>query len=181
YGTFSIDADGNWSYELNNTHSDVQSLKEGETLTRTITVTSADGTASHDVTITIVGANDGPIAVDDEIFIAEDVVFNSTVDLDANDSDLDGDALSVIEGTFTTTEGGTIVIAADGSYSYTPPLDFNGVDTVEYTVTDGTATDTATLTINVGAENDAPDLVADVDSVDENTTVTADAANGVLS
>ncbi|WP_188740539.1 retention module-containing protein, partial [Shewanella inventionis] len=38
YGTFSIDESGNWSYTLNNSHIDVQSLKEGETLTRTITV-----------------------------------------------------------------------------------------------------------------------------------------------
>ncbi|MCU8010260.1 retention module-containing protein, partial [Shewanella sp. SM87] len=49
YGFFSIDADGNWTYTLNNSHSDVQSLKAGETLTRDITVTSADGTASHTV------------------------------------------------------------------------------------------------------------------------------------
>ncbi|WP_445779215.1 retention module-containing protein, partial [Shewanella sp.] len=58
YGSFSIDENGNWSYTLNNDHIDVQSLKEGETLTRTITVTSADGTATHNVVITIVGAND---------------------------------------------------------------------------------------------------------------------------
>ncbi|MDV5246406.1 VCBS domain-containing protein [Shewanella xiamenensis] len=56
--TFSIDADGNWTYVLNNSHIDVQSLAAGETLTRNITVTSADGTATHTVTITIVGAND---------------------------------------------------------------------------------------------------------------------------
>ncbi|QDO85947.1 hypothetical protein FM037_25170 [Shewanella psychropiezotolerans] len=43
---------------LNNDHADVQSLTDGQTLTRTITVTSADGTASHNVIITIVGAND---------------------------------------------------------------------------------------------------------------------------
>ncbi|WP_185976908.1 VCBS domain-containing protein [Shewanella psychropiezotolerans] len=36
----------------------MQSLTDGQTLTRTITVTSADGTASHNVIITIVGAND---------------------------------------------------------------------------------------------------------------------------
>ncbi|WP_323065796.1 retention module-containing protein, partial [Aeromonas jandaei] len=58
YGHFSIDANGNWSYTLNNSHSDVQSLKAGDTLTRELTVTSADGTASHKVVITIVGAND---------------------------------------------------------------------------------------------------------------------------
>ncbi|WP_188923135.1 Ig-like domain-containing protein, partial [Shewanella gelidii] len=92
----------------------------------------------------------------------------------------DGDALSVIAGTFNTTEGGTIVIAADGSYVYTPPANFNGIDTVVYTVTDGTGTDTATLTIDVGGSNDAPTLVADTGSVDENATLTVDEVNGVL-
>ncbi|EOW9100475.1 VCBS domain-containing protein [Vibrio cholerae] len=64
YGCFSIDAAGNWSYTLNNAHPDVQSLKAGETLTRELTVTSADGSDSHKVLITIVGANEAPIAKD---------------------------------------------------------------------------------------------------------------------
>ncbi|GHY03671.1 RTX toxin [Vibrio cholerae] len=62
YGHFSIDANGNWSYTLNNAHPDVQSLKAGETLTRELTVTSADGSDSHKVVITIVGANEAPVA-----------------------------------------------------------------------------------------------------------------------
>ncbi|MDV5246396.1 VCBS domain-containing protein [Shewanella xiamenensis] len=55
YGTFSIDADGNWTYVLNNSHIDVH-LAAGETLTRNITVTSADGTATH--TVITIDAND---------------------------------------------------------------------------------------------------------------------------
>ena len=45
--------------------------------------------------------------------------------------------LTVVAGTFATTQGGSITIAADGSYTYTPAANFNGVDTVDYTVTDG--------------------------------------------
>ncbi|WP_133126611.1 Ig-like domain-containing protein, partial [Shewanella sp. 10N.286.52.B9] len=101
-------------------------------------------------------ANDGPIAVDDEINVTEDTAFTSTIELDANDLDVDGDDLTVTAGTFTTTQGGTIVIAADGSYTYTPPLNFTGVDTVEYTVSDGSLSDIGLLTINVGEVNDAP-------------------------
>ncbi|WP_198590462.1 Ig-like domain-containing protein, partial [Shewanella sp. 10N.286.52.B9] len=114
------------------------------------------------LTLEVTPINDSPIAVDDVINAQEDTLFTSTVDLDANDTDVDGDNLSVIAGTFTTVQGGTIIIAADGSYTYMPPADLNGVDSYVYTVTDGTDTDTATLTINVGAQNDAPDLVADV-------------------
>jgi VCBS repeat-containing protein len=100
--------------------------------------------------------NDAPVAVDDAITVTEDVPFTSTINLNANDTDLDGDALTVIPGTFTTTAGGTIVIAEDGSYTYTPPLNFNGIDSVEYTVTDGELTDIGLLNITVTAVNDAP-------------------------
>ena len=79
------------------------------------------------------------MAVDDAITATEDTLFTSTVDLDFNDTDLDGDSLSVVAGTFATTQGGSLVLAADGSYTYTPAANFNGIDTVDYTVTDGTA------------------------------------------
>ncbi|NOH85831.1 rTX toxin, partial [Vibrio sp. 03-59-1] len=52
WGTFSIDADGNWTYELNNRHPDVQALDaDSDPVIRTLTVTSADGTP-HDVVVT---------------------------------------------------------------------------------------------------------------------------------
>ena len=58
YGTFSIDANGNWVYSLNNNDPRVQGLGAGE-LTETFTVTTADGTTGT-VTITINGTNDVP-------------------------------------------------------------------------------------------------------------------------
>ena len=61
----------------------------------------------------------------------------------------------VVAGTFATAQGGSIDIAADGSYTYTPAVNFNGSDSVDYTVTDGSLTDIGTLTINVTAVNDA--------------------------
>ncbi|EPU1979970.1 VCBS domain-containing protein, partial [Escherichia coli] len=67
YGRFSIDANGHWSYTLNNGHRDVQSLKAGETLTRELTVTSADGSDSHTVVITITGVNDGAVVAGDDL------------------------------------------------------------------------------------------------------------------
>ncbi|MGL4205567.1 MAG: retention module-containing protein, partial [Aeromonadaceae bacterium] len=59
HGQFSIDKDGNWSYQLNNSDPAVQALLEGERLPNEVfTVQSVDG-ASHQVTITIVGTTDG--------------------------------------------------------------------------------------------------------------------------
>ena len=59
YGKFSIDANGNWKYELNNSDPKVQALGAGEKLTETFTVTTADGTTGT-VTITVNGTNDKP-------------------------------------------------------------------------------------------------------------------------
>jgi VCBS repeat-containing protein len=57
YGTFTMTADGVWTYKLDDANCAVQALDAGHTLTDTFTVTSIDGTAQV-VTITIHGAND---------------------------------------------------------------------------------------------------------------------------
>ncbi|MFY2611206.1 VCBS domain-containing protein, partial [Achromobacter ruhlandii] len=59
YGTFSIDANGNWTFKLDNDAKAVQQLGAKEHLTETFTVTTADGTTGT-VTITINGTNDAP-------------------------------------------------------------------------------------------------------------------------
>lgn len=61
FGTLTIKADGSYTYELDNSNLNVQSLTDGETLTETFTYTLTDGdgdTASADLTITINGKND---------------------------------------------------------------------------------------------------------------------------
>ncbi|MFP5401427.1 MAG: retention module-containing protein, partial [Gammaproteobacteria bacterium] len=129
---------------------------------------------TYTVTIEVTPANDPQVAADDAVTAGEDATLTGTVSLIANDSDVDGDALSAVAGTFTTAQGGTIVIAADGSYTYTPPADFTGTDTVEYTVTDGTLSDTGTLTIEVTRANDAPVAANDNAITDEDTPVDID-------
>ena len=57
HGKFSIDANGNWKYELNNSDPKVQALGAGEKLTETFEVVTADGTKGT-VTITVNGTND---------------------------------------------------------------------------------------------------------------------------
>ena len=120
------------------------------------------GTATGALTITVSAAdNNAPVAVDDTVSsgATEDAVFNSVMSLIANDTDADNDALAATAGTFATDQGGSIVITTNGAYTYTPGPDFNGADTVSYTVVDdGGLSDTGTLTITVGAVNDAPVL-----------------------
>ncbi|MEQ1745940.1 MAG: Ig-like domain-containing protein [Saprospiraceae bacterium] len=76
-------------------------------------------------------------------------------DLLANDYDDAPAGLTATVGTFSTTQGGSITIAADGSFSYNPPRGYEGTDTYQYTLNDGnavagvTATDLGTITFTV--------------------------------
>ncbi|PKO31335.1 MAG: hypothetical protein CVU36_05015, partial [Betaproteobacteria bacterium HGW-Betaproteobacteria-9] len=164
-GSIVIAADGSYTYTPPANFNGSDSVN--------YTVTDGSATDIGTLMITVTPANDPPVAVDDSITVAEDTPFTSTVDLDGNDTDLDGDALSVVPGTFTTTAGGTIVIAANGSYTYTPPANFNGSDSVDYTVTDGTASDIGTLNITITPANDPPVAVDDAITVAEDTPFTS--------
>ena len=65
YGDLTIDTAGNWSYSADNGQSAIQSLQAGESVSDTLTVTTADG-STHDVVITIIGARDAaPPPVDE--------------------------------------------------------------------------------------------------------------------
>ena len=164
-GSITIAADGSYTYTPAANFNGTDSVD--------YTVTDGSLTDVGTLTINVTAVNDSPVAVDDAITAVEDTVFTSTIDLDTNDTDLDGDALSVVAGTFATTQGGSITIAADGSYSYTPAANFNGTDSVDYTVTDGALTDIGSLTINVTAVNDAPVAVDDAATAAEDTVLTS--------
>ena len=58
YGTFSLSADGSWTYEANNSLPAIQQLTAEQTLTDSFSAVSGDGSASQQVTITIGGTSD---------------------------------------------------------------------------------------------------------------------------
>ena len=59
YGSFVFDTEtGEWTYTLDNTSDAVQALQQGDTVYDTLHVISADGTAEHDITVTIHGTQD---------------------------------------------------------------------------------------------------------------------------
>ncbi|MBT6240465.1 MAG: DUF4114 domain-containing protein, partial [Rhodospirillaceae bacterium] len=60
HGSFTIDADGNWNYSLDNGSADVQALSVGETVDEIFTVTT-NGNETRDITVTITGTNDAPV------------------------------------------------------------------------------------------------------------------------
>ena len=103
----------------------------------------------------------------------------------ANDTALNG-GKAVVEGQFTTANGGTLVLKKDGSFVYTPKTDFFGSDSFTYTAFDADGdTDTATVTLNVKdvpeTPTDHPMVVAnDTYSATEDMALSVSAAQGVL-
>jgi len=89
----------------------------------------------------------------------------------ANDTDADGQTLVVSNPGMLTAGGigGTVVLAADGSFSYTPPANATGNATFAYTVSDGLETATANVTIAVGGGSGSGDLDLSV-AIDDGKT-----------
>ena len=102
-----------------------------------------------------INSNVAPVAVDDTLTVAEDASVTSK-DVIANDTDADANTLSLKA--VTTAGTGTVAVNDDGlSVNYTPFADFNGTETITYTVSDGERTDaTGTLTVTVNPVNDTP-------------------------
>ncbi|MDH4651351.1 Ig-like domain-containing protein, partial [Pseudomonas sp. BN606] len=142
-GTLTIAANGNYTFTpVANWNGDIPQIayttNTGSSSTLDITVTPENDAP--------VASNDGPIAVTEDTPAIGNVL--------TNDSDIDGDSLTVTQfevggstylagQTATLTGVGTLVINANGSFTFTPALNYNGpVPTATYTVTDGTATDT---------------------------------------
>jgi len=172
------------------------------TTTRTISFVVNDGTAdSAPATkdINVVAVNTAPVAVDDPVTVNEDIP--ATGNALTNDSDVEGNALTA--SLVTAPVNGTVVLNADGSFTYTPNSNYNGLDSLEYQVCDnGTPSlcDTAWVRFTIGAINDAPVITApatlaadedvltdltgisfaDVDAGSADVTVTFSVGNGTL-
>ncbi|MFA0473118.1 Ig-like domain-containing protein, partial [Vibrio sp. 10N.222.51.E8] len=101
----------------------------------------------------------------------------------ANDTDIDGDVLSIVVGSITSEVNGTLSVDyVNETITFTPDQDYNGEATFQYTVTDGNGgEDQATVTLNITPVNDAPELNVDTGEVGEDATLTVGAGNGLLS
>ncbi len=143
--------------------------------TLTFSVTADDGNGGEhtdlvNVVVNDVASNSAPTAVADTFSTTEDTPV-TTGNVLTNDSDPDGDTLSVAS--FTQASNGTVADNGDGTFSYAPNANFNGSDSFTYTVDDGNGnTATETVTVNVAAVNDGPTAAADTFSTTEDTAVT---------
>ncbi|MCX8830009.1 tandem-95 repeat protein, partial [Vibrio parahaemolyticus] len=160
-GTVSVNPDGSVTYTPNDNYHGADSF--------TYIVTSGGVSESTTVSVDVTPVNDAPVAKDDIATTQEDTAV--TIDVLPNDSDVDGDKLS-IESASVPKEQGTVEVV-NGKLVFTPAENFNGDAEITYTVTDGELTDEAKVTVTVNPVNDAPTIKVDaVESITEDAVST---------
>ena len=122
------------------------------------------------IPIIVLPVNDAPIALDD----INNTQLNTPVsgNVLVNDEDPEGDDLTVSATPIGTPTGGTVTINPDGTYDFTPTIDYIGEATFQYEVCDDGAPvqcDTATVVITV-IDNTHPDNNGVVGTEDNYTT-----------
>ncbi len=184
-----LNANGSYTYDPNGVF---DYLAVGETTTDNFTYTVSDGVGGSSigpVTITITGVNDPPTAVNDTGTTNEDTpLLVPLPGVLANDTDPDGDALTVtaVNGSganvgvqITLPSGALLTLNANGSYLYNPngqfeslPVGGSTTDSFTYIVSDGNGgSDIATVTITITGANDPPTAVADSGATNQNSVL----------
>ncbi|WP_295129274.1 Ig-like domain-containing protein [uncultured Chitinophaga sp.] len=159
-GTVVLNADGSFTYTPNANYNGADSL--------VYQVCDAGLCDTGVVRFTVSAINDSPVAVDDAVAVTEDTP--ATGNVLTNDTDVEGDALTA--SLVTTPVNGTVVLNADGSFTYTPNANYNAADSLVYQVCDAGLCDTGVVRFTVSAVNDKPVAVDDVVAVTEDTPAT---------
>src|SRR4029077_6092589 len=187
FGTFTLAANGAWTYTANDSLPAIQHLGAGQSLTDSFTAVSSDGTASQVVTVTIHGTNDVPViggvstggVTEDVNVVAGNISTSGALtiaDVDAGQSNFTVQASTPGSNGF-----GTFTLAANGAWTYTandslPAIQHLGAaqsltDSFTAVSSDGTASQVVTVTIH--GTNDVP-VIGGVSTGDvtEDTAVT---------
>jgi VCBS repeat-containing protein len=139
----------------------------------TVTATDAAGlTTSTTVRLTINPVNDAPVLLDSTASGNEDTAITGAVVA----TDIDSTALTYVLDRGPT--NGSVIVNANGSYSYTPNANFTGTDSFSVRVSDGlpesqlSDTTLASVVVTVNPANDAPtDISVSNTSVNEVSSI----------
>ncbi len=154
-GSYTVDATGQWVYDLNNNYGDVQALQVGQSATDTFTITTTGGT-TQTVTVTINGGNDLPTFTNTANLSGSVVeaggVANGTVNTPSDSKNLnftDPDNVSDVWATVTNGAAtyGNYSIDAFGQWTYNLN---NGNSTVQGLNVGSSLTDSFVVTTNDG-------------------------------
>jgi hypothetical protein len=120
---------------------------------------ASDGTLTSSpatVTLKVAAVNDPPAAQDQTIAFDEDTVATGRVVA----SDVDSSVLTYVIAQ-APAHGSLQLDAATGAFTYTPQKDYNGLDTFQFTASDGDLDSApATVTLRIAPVNDPPELPA---------------------
>ncbi len=161
HGTLTLNADGSFTYVPNASYRGSDSFTyqptdlfgPGELVRVDLTVASIQPTANPDT---------GSMNEDGSV----------TLSVLSNDTDPDGDTLSVIAAFALY---GNAVVNTNGTVTYTPYGDWNGTDTITYIVSDGYGQFAlGTATVTVAPVNDAPTINTSAINVQQNTALDID-------
>jgi VCBS repeat-containing protein len=142
HGTLSLNANGSFTY----------TPAAGYAGNDSFTYTISDGIATSMATVMISVTDFAPWASSDSYTMTHNQVLTTyaaqpTFGVLNNDSDMDGDTLTIIG--HTNPMHGTLTLNADGSFTYTPATGYIGNDSFTYTISDGVMTATAMVTITI--------------------------------
>jgi len=161
-GTVVVNANGTFTYTPNANWNG----------TDTFTFKANDGSLDSNtatVSITVAAVNDAPVVSNLTVTTSEDAAVTGQLTA----TDVEGNTLTfALVGQ---AANGTVVVNANGAYTYTPNANWNGTDSFAYTATDslGAVSQPATVTIQVAAVNDVPVGQNVAHATNEDTAITA--------
>ena len=125
------------------------------------------------ISITVGSSNNAPVAVDDSATTEENTPLDIAVL--SNDTDAEGDALSIVRVTTTSSTHGAVTIQPNGTLRFVPDAAFVGQSTFSYTISDGQFNSTAMVTVTVrrSAAPGSLSLSAPQSTLKEGGTLTA--------
>jgi VCBS repeat-containing protein len=173
HGKLTLQADGSFTYAPEPDYAGADAF--------TYVAEDADsGGTPAVVDLTVQPVNDAPVAQDDSYSVGEDAVLAAAAGVLANDVDVDADAVSALVSV--PPAHGTVALAADGTFTYTPHTDYSGPDSFGYRAVDAAgATDAGHVTLTVGATNDAPTASDVTYGTTEDTPLRVPAVTGLVS